>query len=162
MTRHKTANKSRDLPPFSLSAIHTTVKWYSSCGWGSHIALVNISYEGWKEIVISEVLELDNQMFFEDIVRLTLAQGLQIQPTVNWVDGIAFVAIPFQDTDVIVREKLKGTLHFASVMFTRMDFKETYAIRVGNNDLSARLRKPTNPLLLQLAAFLKDFKRPPK
>ena len=121
---------------------------------------MEITYAGWKQIVIHEVLELDNQMFFEDIVRLTLAQGIQVQPSVNWVDGVAFVAIPFQDTDVIVREKMKGILHFASVMFTRMEFKETYTIRVGNNDLSARLRKPTNPLLLKLAAYVKDFKRP--
>jgi hypothetical protein len=112
--------------------------------------------------VIHEVLELDNQMFFEDIVRLTLAQGIQVQPSVNWVDGVAFVAIPFQETDVTVREKMKGILHFASVMFTRMEFRETYTIRMANNDLSARLRKPTNPLLLQLAAYVKDFKRPAK
>lgn len=121
---------------------------------------MDITYAGWKEIVIHEVLELDNQMFFEDIVRLTLAQGIQVQPSVNWVDGIAFVAIPFQETDIIVHEKLKGILHFASVMFTRMEFRDTFTIRIGSNDLSARLRKPTNPLLLQLAAYVKDFKRP--
>jgi len=122
--------------------------------------LVEIKYSGWKEIVIQEILELDNQTFFEDIVRLTLAQGHQVQPSVNWVDGVAFLPIPFPDSDDIVREKLKGVLHFASVMFTRIDYRENYTIRFGNNDLSARLRKTTNPLLLQLAAYLKEFKRP--
>jgi len=107
---------------------------------------------------IHEILELDNQMFFEDIVRLTLAQGIQVQPSVNWVDGIAFISIPFADTPEVVQDKLKGVLHFASVMFTRMSFRETFTIRIGNNDLSVRLRKTTNPLFLQLAAYLQQLK----
>jgi hypothetical protein len=120
--------------------------------------LVKITYSGWKEIVVQEILELDNQAFFEDIVRLTLAQGVQLQPSVNWVDGIAFIALPFPDTEDIIREKLKGVLHFSSVMFTRVDFRDSFAVRIGNNDLSARLRKTTNPIFLQLAAYLKDYK----
>lgn len=107
---------------------------------------------------IHEILELDNQTFFEDIVRLTLAQGIQVQPSVNWVDEIAFVSIPLADTQEVVREKLRGILHFASVMFTRISFRDTFTIRIGNNDLSVRLRKTTNPLLLQLASYLRDFK----
>lgn len=106
---------------------------------------------------IHEILELDNQTFFEDIVRLTLAQGIQVQPSVNWVDGIAFISIPFADTQDVVREKLRGVLHFASVMFTRMAFRENYTIRLGSSDLSVKLRKTTNPLLLQLAGYLRGF-----
>jgi hypothetical protein len=119
--------------------------------------LVRITYSGWKEIKIHEILELDNQTFFEDIVRLTLAQGIQVQPSVNWVDGIAFISIPLADTPEVVREKLRGILHFASVMFTRIGFRDTFTIRIGNNDLSVRLRKTTNPLLLQLAGYLRGF-----
>jgi len=120
--------------------------------------LARITYTGWKEVRIHEILELDNQTFFEDIVRLTLAQGIQVQPSVNWVNGIAFVSIPFADTPEVVREKLRGVLHFASVMFTRMGFRETFTIRINNNELSVRLRKTTNPLFLQLAAYVQENK----
>jgi hypothetical protein len=120
--------------------------------------LVRITYTGWKEVRVHEILELDSQTFFEDIVRLTLAQGIQVQPSVNWVDGIAFVSIPMADTQEVVREKLKGILHFASVMFTRTSYRDTFTIRIANSDLSVKLRKTTNPLLLQLAAYIRDFK----
>jgi hypothetical protein len=51
-------------------------------------------------------------------------------------------------------------VHYGSVLFTRTDFKPQVAVRIGNQDFTVRLRKANdNPTLVDLAAFLKDFKQ---
>lgn len=99
-------------------------------------------------------------MFFEDIVRLALSNPQQVEPSINWVNGVAFFIAPLQPTPEVVKENLAGKVHYGSVLFTRTEFKPQIAVRIGNQEYTVRLRKADdNPTLVALAAFLKEFKR---
>ncbi len=87
----------------------------------------------------------------------------QAQPSINWIDGVAFFIAPLQPTEEVVRENLAGRVHYGSVLFTRTEYKTQIAVRIGNQDFTVRLRRADdNPTLAALAAFLKDFKPGPK
>jgi hypothetical protein len=122
---------------------------------------LKITYAPYRELVVHEIIEQANpESFFEDIVRLALSSPVQVQPSINWIDGIAFFVAPMQPADEVVRENLAGRVHYGSVLFTRTDFKPQVAVRIGNQDFTVRLRKANdNPTLVDLAAFLKDFKQ---
>lgn len=65
-----------------------------------------------------------------------------------------------QPTEEVVRENLAGRVHYGSVLFTRADYKPQVAVKIGNQDFTVRLRRAgDNPTLMELARFLKDFKR---
>jgi hypothetical protein len=99
-------------------------------------------------------------VFFEDIVRLALSNPTQVEPSINWVDGIAFFVAPLQPTPEVVKENLAGKVHYGSVLFTKTEFKPKIALRIGSQEYTVRLRKADdNPTLVALAAFLKDFKQ---
>jgi hypothetical protein len=99
-------------------------------------------------------------VFFEDIVRLALSNPTQVEPSINWVNGIAFFVAPLQPTPEVVKENLAGRVHYGSVLFTETEFKPQIAVRIGSQDYTVRLRKADdNPTLVALAAFLKDFKQ---
>jgi hypothetical protein len=60
----------------------------------------------------------------------------------------------------VIRENLAGRIHYASVLFTRTDYKAQVPVRIGNQDFTIRLRRADdNPTLVELARFLKSFKR---
>ena len=123
---------------------------------------MKITYTPYQELVVHEIVEqLNPSMFFEDIVRLALSGAHQVQPSINWVDGVAFFIAPMQPTEEVVRENLAGRVHYASVLFTRTEYQPQVAVKIGNQDFTVRLRKAEdNPTLADLAAFLKNFKRP--
>jgi hypothetical protein len=125
--------------------------------------MAKITYMGWQEVVIHEIIEMDNERFFGDIaegaVKAHNPQMPFIPPTVNWVNGIAFVVQSFPDTDDVVGEKLKGTVHYAVVVFTRLDYRATYPVVVGSETIPVRLnRKVANPIFLDMADYLKGFR----
>jgi hypothetical protein len=121
--------------------------------------LVKITYTPYTEIVVHEVVEQDNQSFFEDMVRQTLAGQAHAEPSVNWVDGIAFVISPMPPTEDIVKENLNGRIHYAAVLFTKVDYRNQIVVRLGNQDYNVRLRKAgDNPRMTELSDFLKRFK----
>ena len=123
---------------------------------------MKITYTPYQELVIHEIIEQSNpSIFFEDIVRLALSGAHQVQPSINWVDGVAFFIAPMAPTEEVVRENLAGRVHYASVLFTRTEYQPQVAVKIGNQDFTVRLRKAEdNPTLADLAVFLKDFKRP--
>lgn len=133
----------------------------NSCPASGRSETLKITYAPYRELVVHEIIEQVNpEAFFEDIVRLALSSPVQVQPSINWIDGIAFFVAPMQPTDEVVRENLAGRVHYGSVLFTRTDFKPQVAVRIGNQDFTVRLRKANdNPTLVDLAAFLKDFKQ---
>jgi len=112
--------------------------------------------------VIHEIIEQSNSStFFEDIVRLALSGPAQVQPSINWVDGVAFFIAPMQPTPEVVKENLAGRVHYGSVLFTRTEFRPQIIVKIANQDYTVRLRKAEdNPTLVDLAAYLKDFKAP--
>ena len=129
---------------------------------GRRRAQSKITYTPYHELIIHEIIEQTNSsIFFEDIVRLALSSAHQVQPSINWIDGIAFFIAPMQPTEEVVRENLAGKIHYSSVLFTRTDYQPQVAVKIGSQDFTVRLRKAgDNPTLVELAGFLKDFKRP--
>jgi hypothetical protein len=120
--------------------------------------LVKITYTPYTEIVVHEIIERDNQSFFEDMVRQTLAGQVHAEPSVNWIDGVAFAISPMPPTEDIIKENLGGKVHYAAVLFTRMDYKNQFIVRLGNQDYNVRLRKADdNPTMTELSHFLKSF-----
>ena len=122
---------------------------------------MKIIYTPYQELIIHEIIEQANPgAFFEDIVRLALSAPHQVQPSINWIDGIAFFIAPMQPTEEVVRENLAGKVHYGSVLFTRTDYQPQVAVKIGSQDFTVRLRKAgDNPTLVELVTFLKDFKR---
>ncbi len=121
--------------------------------------MVKITYTPYSEIVVHEVIEEDNQSFFEDIVRQTLASQVHAEPSVNWTGGVAFVISPMPATEDIVKENLSGKVHYAAVLFTKIDYKNQFVVRLGNQEYNVRLRKADeNPTMTELSNFLKSFK----
>ena len=95
-------------------------------------------------------------------MRLALSSPHQVEPSINWVDGIAFFIAPMQPTEEVVQENLAGKIHYGSVLFARTSFRPQIAVRIGSQDFTVRLRRADdNPTLVELARFLKDFKRQP-
>ena len=121
---------------------------------------MKITYTPYQELVIHEIIEqTSSSVFFEDIVRLALSNPQQVEPSINWVNGIAFFVAPLQPTPEVVKENLAGRVHYGSVLFTRTEFKPQISVRIGNQEYTVRLRKADdNPTLVSLAAYLRDFK----
>jgi hypothetical protein len=95
-------------------------------------------------------------------VRLALSNPVQVQPSINWIDGIAFFIAPLQPTEEVVRENLAGIVHYGSVLFTRTDYKPEVVVRIGSQDYKVRLRDAhENRTLVALATYLKSFKEEP-
>lgn len=124
--------------------------------------MVKITYTPYSEVVIHEVVEQTTpSVFFEDIVRLALANPAHAEPSINWIDGVAFFVAPMQPTDEVVRENLAGRIHYGSVLFTRTEYRPQVAVKIGNQDFTVRLRKASdNPTLVDLAKFLKGLRVP--
>jgi len=122
---------------------------------------LKITYTPYQELIVHEIIEQSNSsVFFEDIVRLALSGAHQVQPSINWIDGIAFFVAPMQPTEEVVRENLAGKVHYASILFTRTGYQPQVAVKIGNQDFAVRLRKAEdNPTLVELAAFLRDFRQ---
>jgi len=123
---------------------------------------LKITYTPYSELVIHEIIEQKNQSaFFEDIVRLALSNPVHAQPSINWIDGIAFFIAPMQPTEEVVKENLAGKVHYGSVLFTRTQYLPEVKVNLGNQEFSVRLRKAEdNPTLGALAAYLKAFRLP--
>ncbi len=79
---------------------------------------MEIIVEPWKKLVIHELLEYK----FEDLAKLVATQSVQqggtAIPTISWAEGVAFLISPFPDeSEVIIEEKLKGIIHYNTVLF---------------------------------------------
>ena len=120
--------------------------------------MVKVVFQPNTELVVHEVIEEESSKFFEEIIRQMLGSPVHVQPTVNWIDGIAFVISPMPATDEIVKDNLAGRVHFSAVMFTRTPYQAQFSSKIGGQEFSVRLRKAENsPTMVDLAAFLKGF-----
>ncbi len=122
-----------------------------------------ITYVAYKEIFVHEIIELNNECFFGQVVRQALgSQDLQrgfIPPAVSWVDGIAFYCTPFPDTDDLIKDKLAGKMHYSSVTFTRIPYQEKYDVKLLKDPLPVMLEKAENtPSFVTLAEFIKNVR----
>lgn len=116
-------------------------------------------FSPYREIVVHEMIEQESQVLFEDMVRQALSSPVHAEPTINWIDGVAFVVAPMPSTEDVVKENLDGRVHYASVMFAKIPYQAQVPVKIGTQNYSVRLRKAeSNATLTALAKFLKEFK----
>lgn len=121
--------------------------------------MTRITYMPWEEITLHEVRELGVPEFFQSIVEQVEMQKQAGTPAVPWIDGVAFLVIPFPDTPEVVSEKLKGNLHFMMVAFTQTSFQPEKKVQYGGREHTVRLvRAESNPNFVDLVEYLKTFK----
>ncbi|HEV2119432.1 MAG TPA: hypothetical protein VGS11_04930 [Candidatus Bathyarchaeia archaeon] len=121
--------------------------------------MVEIEYRPYGKIVVHEVRKLDVPTFFQGVVSQVEAQKQGGIPTVNWVDGIAFVIAEFIPSPQTVEENLKGIAHYAFVLFTETSFQEEKRVTSGGRESIVRVVKAeSNPIFVELVKFLKSFK----
>ncbi len=115
----------------------------------------------YQELVIHEILEQDNATFFEDVARQSITPQGYIVPSVNWIDGLAFLALPMPATEDIVKEQLAGRVHYAAVVFTKIDFTQEVKAQIGRESYPVRLRKANNnDTLVGMIKFVREKPSP--
>ena len=129
--------------------------------------MVRLTYRPWNQIVIHEIIENEPDELFTTTLLQAIAQGgAGFIPSINWVDGIAFVLGLFPDTEDVVRDKMKGIVHFGSVQFARFpEYKSEISVPMKGNSYLVRLvNNEKNPVFVELSRFLKDsnFKKTKK
>lgn len=77
---------------------------------------LEITVEPWKKLVIHEIIEYNFDQWATQIAFNSRTAGGAI-PTINWANGIVFQSFSFPDTNIVIEEKMKGVLHWSSVMF---------------------------------------------
>ena len=117
---------------------------------------MEIAIELWKKLVIHEVVEYE----FDDLLNQTLASSQAVGSgirTLNWANGVAFQAHVFPDTDIIIQEKLKGIIHYASVTFALKDTFEKQVIK-GSATINF-LDASVNDIFKDMADKLKEYSK---
>ena len=107
--------------------------------------------------MVHDLNELENDRFFEDIIRMSLATNPNVEPSVNWTEGVAFSVFSMPDTPEVVKEKLGGVIHYAAVNYTKLEFKARYDLKISNQEYHCILRKAnSNPIFVELVAWIKS------
>jgi hypothetical protein len=120
---------------------------------------LEIVIEPWKRLVIHEIIEYDFEEWARQIAFSSKTAGGAI-PAINWVDGIVFQSFNFPDTNLIIEEKLKGVLHWSSVMFA---IKEKYEKQIIKDNATINLIDVSvNDVFRKLAKELKAHSKKPK
>jgi len=123
---------------------------------------MEIIVEPWKKLVIHELLEYR----FEDLAKLVATQSVQqggtAIPTISWADGVAFLISPFPDeSEVIIEEKLKGIIHYNTVLFALKPGFEAEIFMRGSQVRINLIDVGTNEIFRLLAGTLKKHAKLP-
>jgi len=117
---------------------------------------LEIIIEPWKKLVIHEIIEYKFDDWLKQLAFSSKTAGGAI-PTINWVNGIVFQSFNFPDTNTTVEEKLKGTLHWSSVMFA---VKPKYEKQIITDNATVNLIDVSVNLIFQeLADKLKSHSK---
>ncbi len=117
---------------------------------------MEITIEPWKKLIIHEVIEYSFEDWMTQIAFSSKTAGGAI-PTINWANGIVFQSFNFPDTNIIVEEKLKGVLHWSSVMFA---IKEKYEKQLIKDNATINLIDVSvNEIFRKLADRLKEHSK---
>ena len=120
------------------------------------IRTMDITIEPWKKLVIHEVIEYNFDEWMTQIAFGSKTAGGAI-PTINWANGIVFQSFSFPDTNAVVEEKIKGTLHWSSVMFA---IKEKYERQLIKDNATINLIDVSvNEIFKELAVNLKQHSK---
>jgi hypothetical protein len=82
------------------------------------IQMTKITFKPWEEIVIHETIKRE----LKDLVRLKtlyFKKG-QISEVFLWAEGVVFLRTPMPPSDDVIRDQLKGVIHYSSVEFAKM------------------------------------------
>lgn len=117
---------------------------------------MEISVEPWKKLIIHELLEYK----FEDLAKLVATQSVQqggtAIPTISWAGGVAFLISPFPDeSEVIIEEKLKGIIHYNTILFALKPGFEAEIFMRGSQIRINLIDVGTNDIFKNLAETLK-------
>jgi len=123
---------------------------------------MEIIVEPWKKLVIHELLEYK----FEDLAKLVATQSVQqggtAIPTISWAGGVAFLISPFPDeSEVIIEEKLKGIIHYNTVLFALKPGFEAEIFMRGSQVRINLIDVGTNEIFRLLAETLKKHAKLP-
>lgn len=118
---------------------------------------MEIVVEPWKKLIIHELLEYK----FEDLAKLVGTQSVQqggtAIPTISWAEGVAFLISPFPDeSEVIIEEKLKGIIHYNTVLFALKPGFEAEIFMRGSQIRINLIDVGTNEIFRLLANTLKS------
>ena len=117
---------------------------------------MDITIEPWRKLVIHEVIEYNFDEWMTQIAFGSKTAGGAI-PTINWANGIVFQSFSFPDTNAVVEEKIKGTLHWSSVMFA---IKEKYERQLIKDNATINLIDVSvNEIFKELAVNLKQHSK---
>lgn len=101
--------------------------------------MVEFEYQPWEKIIIHEIVEYPMEFFFTQ-ATLGIPEGGVGRP-LNWSNGIVFINTVVQPTEDVIKEQLKGIIHWASLYFGRMrkyqkEIKRERSVTVTIIDLS--------------------------
>lgn len=118
---------------------------------GVLFGMVEIVHHPCKELVIGECTQYPTVEFLCGTLAAAIGGGRPI--ALNWANGVAFsFGRPPPTTEWLIKERLKGRIYWSSVVYALMpDYKPR--MKVGKLDV--RIIKTVNPLLQQVANWLK-------
>lgn len=98
---------------------------------------LEIVIEPYRKVVVHEVIEYR----FTDIVGTMISQaaaaGGTTIPMINWCNGVVFQIAPFNpNSEEVISEQLKGTIHYAAVTFA---MKERFEREARTSDGTIKL-----------------------
>lgn len=115
---------------------------------------LQISIEPYRKIVIHETLEIGFNDLIDQILNQTRAAGGTTIPTLSWCNGVAFQIVPFNpSSEEIIKESLRGTIHYAAVTFGLKEKFEREIIRKSGTVLL--LNQSANGNFVALAENMK-------
>ena len=117
---------------------------------------MEIVIEPWKKLVIHELAESQLEELLQVMASNNRAAGGGIVP-LNWADGAAFQAAPFAPSEAVIEESLKGTVHYASVMFALKESFEKEIRKEYGTFMMADMS--SNALFAQLSSVLKKHSK---
>lgn len=98
---------------------------------------LQITIEPYRKIVIHEVIELEFQDLIDQMINQTRAVGGATIPMLAWCNGMVFQIASFNpNSEEIIKESLKGTVHYSAV---------TFAVK---QDFEREIIRPTGTVLL--------------
>jgi hypothetical protein len=91
--------------------------------------MVKFNYQPWEEINIHEIVEYPLEYFFTK-ATLGIPEGGVGLP-LAWSNGIIYSIQPIQPTEDVVKEQLKGIIHWSALHYARMPKFQNEIIRAG-------------------------------
>jgi hypothetical protein len=94
--------------------------------------MVTITFKSWEEIVVHEVTRHESLRKFLEQKVVGIPKGIPIDPLL-WTDGLLFVRVPMPPTSDVIKEQLRGIIHFQAVEYVPMN---KYKKSITQNDVT--------------------------